>query len=549
MLHLWLRLDDLRMVQFKAGLAAVGALLLLWYWLAEDDPKLRRGRRVRDALLILIGIVSCASWWNLGRFHFGPSFTIHYHEFYHYYLGGKYAPELGYTRLYACTIVAEDEDTHLGPVLAQMKIRDLRTNLLVPAAPVLAHPEECKQHFSPQRWQAFMRDADFFRRNLFGQRWTNALQDHGYNATPVWRLLGGFLANRVGVLDQTSAFRLALLDPVLLFAMMLAIWWAFGWRTLCVALLFFGTNYPARYFWTGGAYLRMDWLFASVAGICLMKRERPFAAGVAIAYATLLRIFPGFIAAALVLKIVVASMRARRLVWTSSQRRFLAGAAVAIAVLVPVSTVYGGGTDCWQGFIANSRKHLETPLTNNMGWQTVVAWRPSTRAQVLHDDRALDPYARWQQAQRDNFHARRLLFLAGLLAYVVLLGAAVERHPDWVALVLGIGLILFAAQLTSYYFIVFLGFAFLWPWLPRIGSALALLSFAGCEMGLAFGGWDDCYFAISAIYVAFVLALTAAVAWAGRRPAPARVPQRPPPGGQVPSRPSGHGVLATDAGQ
>ncbi|MGA7352442.1 MAG: hypothetical protein WBX06_14865, partial [Acidobacteriaceae bacterium] len=80
MLHLWLHLDDLRMVQCKAALAAAGALLLFWYWLADQDP---RGRRVRDTLLIVLGIVSCASWWNLGRFHFTGSYIIHYHEFYH----------------------------------------------------------------------------------------------------------------------------------------------------------------------------------------------------------------------------------------------------------------------------------------------------------------------------------------------------------------------------------------------------------------------------------------------------------------------------------
>ena len=98
-------LNDDRMVQLKAGLAVVGALLLLWYWLADDVPLLRRWRRLRDGLLIAIGLVSCASWWNLGRFHFNP--FIHYYEFYHYYLGAKYAPELGYTRLYDCTVAAD----------------------------------------------------------------------------------------------------------------------------------------------------------------------------------------------------------------------------------------------------------------------------------------------------------------------------------------------------------------------------------------------------------------------------------------------------------
>ena len=249
---------------------------------------------------------------------------------------------------------------------------------------------------------------------------SDILQDHGYNATPVWRLLGGFLANRVGELNSTTAFRLALIDTVSALRHDAAIAWAFGWRTLCVALLFFGTNYPARYFWTGGAFLRMDWLLATIVGICLMKRERPFAAGLAIAYASLLRIFPGFLVAALILKILVASVRARRLVFTTAQRRFLAGVAIATVLLVPIASVYAGH-DSWRGFIANSRKHLATPLTNNMGWHTVVAWRPSTQEYLLHDPHALDPYARWGQAQRDNFHAMRLVFLAGLVAYLALL--------------------------------------------------------------------------------------------------------------------------------
>lgn len=504
------------MLLVKTGLAAAGALLLLWYWLADDVSWLRRGRRLRDALLIVIGIVSCAAWWNLGRFHYGPSFLIHYREFYHYYIGAKYAPELGYTRLYECTVVAEDEFANLGPRLAQITIRDLKTNTVVSAASVLAHLQDCKEHFSTERWQAFMRDSDFFWRGVSWDLWPDVLSDHGYNATPVWGLLGGIVANHVSELDEASAFRLALIDPILLLVMMLAIWWAFGWRTLCVALLFFGTNYPARYWWTGGAYLRTDWLLATIASICLMKREQPFAAGLAITYATLSRIFPGFIIAAIVLKIAIASIRARRLAWTSAQRRFLAGTVVAAALLVPAATIYGGGTESWRGFVANSEKHLATPLANNMGWRTIVAFSPSTRVEVDRDGQASEPFAVWKQHQLDNFQARRLIFLSGLLAYLVLLGAAVVRHADWVALALGAGLILFAAQLTCYYFVFFIAFALMWPYLRWSGFAMALVSLAGCLLAIALPDWtDDRYFAISAAYIAFVLALTTAFARSG----------------------------------
>ena len=504
-------LDDSRMVQIKAALAVVGAILLLWYWLADDVPPLRRWRRLRDGLLITLGLVSCVSWWNLGRFHFSP--FIHYYEFYHYYLGAKYAPELGYTRLYECTVAAEDEYAHLGPRLERLEIRDLTTNVLGPSAPALAHPEQCKEHFSPERWQAFMKDSDFFRRASSWEFWSSGLKDNGYNGSPVWRILGGFFANQVDEMNEESLHHLAYLDPLFLLAMMLAILWAFGWRTLCVTLIFFGTNYAGRYWWTGGAYLRMDWLFATVASICCMKRDKPFASGLLIAWATLLRVFPGFVAAALVLKIVVASVRARKLAWTPAQKRWVAGCAVAFAVLVPVATAYGGGVEVWSGFVSNSRKHLQTPLTNNMGWRTVIAYDRATRAQVDRDNRASDPFLKWKNDQNGNFHKRLPIYVIGLLGFLVLLGMAVEKHPDWVALTLGTGLIIFAAQLTCYYFIAFLAFALLWPYLPWSGWALALLSFASCQIPLGILSWDDeRYVAISIAYIIFVLAVTAALA-------------------------------------
>ena len=72
-------------------------------------------------------------------------------------------------------------------------------------------------------------------------------------------------------------------------------WWAFGWRTTCVALAVFATNFPSRFYWTGGAFLRWDWLFYFVGGLCLVKKERTLLGGFFLGYSTLLRIFPLFI--------------------------------------------------------------------------------------------------------------------------------------------------------------------------------------------------------------------------------------------------------------
>src|SRR5439155_15940708 len=154
------------------------------------------------------------------------------------------------------------------------------------------------------------------------------------NATPVWGIAPHVLTDLAQASDA-HLWWLGRVDMVLLGAMWLLVGWAFGWRPMCTAMIFWGTNYAARYFWNGGALLRMDWLFFSIAGVCLMKKDRPFAAGAALATATLLRIFPGFIVAALVVKAVAASLRARKLVVTPAQRRFFVGAAAAIAILMP----------------------------------------------------------------------------------------------------------------------------------------------------------------------------------------------------------------------
>jgi len=46
-----------------------------------------------------------------------------------------------------------------------------------------------------------------------------------------------------------------------------------------IALAVFATNFPSRFYWTGGAFLRWDWLFYYVGGACLLKKEKPFLAG------------------------------------------------------------------------------------------------------------------------------------------------------------------------------------------------------------------------------------------------------------------------------
>src|SRR5258708_835478 len=334
--------------RFEMILAALGAALIGWgVWLAKKGtPNLHK--KLRDWLLIAVGALGFGAYWNFGSGHFGN--YIHIWDTYHYYIGSKYFKEMSYDRLYDCVAIADAEDPSLRRRVELRKIMNLRTNFIGSTAEVLAHPEVCKDHFTPERWESLKRDLVFFRARHGVKRWEEAQTDHGFNATPVWNIVGRGLAN-TGPASLGEIVTLLLLDPAFALGMMGMIWWAFGWRTLCVALLVFGTNFPSRFYWTGGAYLRWDWLFYMVGGVCLLKKDRPILGGFFLAYSTLLRIFPGFLLVGPLMVLAQEYRRTRKL-----DRRYLnvvAGAALAVVTLVPLSLATSGGIDPYRHFLQN----------------------------------------------------------------------------------------------------------------------------------------------------------------------------------------------------
>ena len=425
----------------------------------------------RDRTLLVLGLLGGLAYCNYGHLHFGR--FIHVWATYHYYVGAKYFPELGYDWLYECATVAEAEDGHRAQAEKRI-ITDLRTNLMVRTTDILAHPEDCKSQFTDARWRQFKADVNFFRSRVNDRRWTEIHQDHGYNATPVWTLLAFALTN-LGPATTTQITLLNLLDPLYLLAMAALLYWAFGPRVLSVGLLILGTNFPNRYSWTGGAFLCHDWLFYLVAVVCLLKKGRPTLAGAALAYATLLRLFPGLLLVGPVLSGVVELEKWWRRrspagarepltrAFSAPLKRFVIGGAITTLVLVPASLAALGGAQTWQRFAANTQKHANTPLTNHMGLRTALAYRPSTVAAFTRgrDGVDLDPWAGWKQARLNNFEALKPLFYALIVGFIVLLFVAIRHQGGelWLAAALGVGLIPFVSELTCYYYTFLIAFA------------------------------------------------------------------------------------------
>ena len=284
--------------------------------------------------------------------------------------------------------------------------------------------------------------------------------------------------------------------------------WAFGWRTTCVALAVFGTNFPSRFYWTGGSFLRWDWLFYLVGGVCLVKKERPFLGGFFLGYTTLLRIFPLFLFSGPILLIIrqlwgkvgawpaPASTSSSsqtstepperpwwqpepweswQALWARVDRRLLAilgGAALSVAILVPVSLVTSSGIGGYRAFIFNTEKHKETPLTNYMGLRTVVAYSPSEAGRVMKDDRQEDPWGPWKRQKLKTFHARFPIYVVLFGAALAYLYIALRDAEPWVACSMGAMMIAVGVELTCYYYSFLFVVAFLYHKRKEAGAIL-----------------------------------------------------------------------------
>jgi hypothetical protein len=496
---------------------ALGAVALL-AWSAVAETRAWRGRRLRDALLAALATASVAGWWHFGHLHYGgperPQAHIHTWDAYHYYIGAKYFEELRYDGLYECTCAADLESDDWQGV-ARRLIRDLDTNQLVRVTPLAT--SSCKERFSAERWQRFSEDVAWFRARL--PQWDQVFHDWGFNATPPWIAVGGPLTS-TGPATAEQLTWLTLLDVPLLAIGFASVAWAFGWRMLCILLIFFGTNAVADYSWTGGSILRYAWFASLLGGISLLRRGYCVSAGALLATATLLRVFPGvtFFGLALlgVRRMVVQSDRAA----LARTWRIAAGAVGTIAVVVPLAAPGTGGLEAWAEFTHNSM--IDTaPSPNHVGLTGIVGYREQDKWEILKG--LPNAAARWERGRQQTLNDRRVVRILGIAIGAAILAVSALRRPDqdWAAASIALGLVPIAFHLAGYYQISIVTFGLLAsqrrPW---IGVALCALAAASLALHQLEAEPDEIHLWISYCWIGFVLFCGAA--W--------RAPPRRPPG-------------------
>lgn len=542
-----------RGVDVVKALLALTAAACVFYETHRAGMKRPISERWKKFIGLSLAVVALGAYWN--GFRIGSPDYYHRHELFHYYMGAKYFRELGYSALYKCTAVAQDD---LGVVTYQhpgalrparidmsaevrhpdRKIRNLSgDNLLVPAMTALEKPEECRDKFTPERWGKFKDDVKFFRTTSDKGYWEGMQKDHGYNPPPVWTIAGHYLSELHPATTRYMQI-LSAIDVAYLLGMFAALWWAFGWRVSAVAAIFWGCQSPSPFFWTGGAFLRQDWLFFLVLAACLARKRYFALAGASLVYAGLLRIFPGLVVIGWLVVAGAYIVKHRRM--AKHHVRMLAGGTLAAALLIPLS-LHVSGKDAYQKFFHHTiQVHDQTPLTNHMGLRVLIAQKTpfeineptiklgsteikipirvgvggsSGRMKYTQDGKLRDPFEVWKNMRNERYAKYKLVAYAIIALSFAFFVYVVRRVKSmWVAQCLAQIWIILLSQLTCYYYSFMVLAAPLTKLKKGIEAPLFGLAALSQFVWMAFNYNDDKYWVLTLIALAFCYGLLCAFA-------------------------------------
>ena len=436
--------------------------------LGEVIRQARRGATGSKAgpLLALIALAAGLAYTNFLTFHAGR-FT-HFGENFHYQLGCKYFPELGYDGLYVASLAAQAESRPELPL--PRLVRDLRTNAIVPTASLAGPLAEVRARFTPGRWRAFVRDHDTFLDPSTLRKLNEIRLDHGYNPTPTWTFVGR-LFNAWLPIDSTTIPLLALLDLVLLAVMVVSVQRTYGGRAAAILVVLLGLGYAWRYTWVGGGFLRYDWLAAVVLGVCMLARERHVAAGGLFAYASAVRLFPVLLLVGVAVVALRDLVRGTKPGWVW---RFGGGFVAAAGLCAVAGTLVGRGTAAWPEFVHDIEKHHGTWSTNTAGLELAIITSRRTMASALPAEWPLAQRWTTWQAEMNQAHLRWRpvsLAAAGLLLLALAVAAWHGRADE--AAATGVVAVFALLVLSCYYWVV-LSLLFVRRGSTCLGGLLAL---------------------------------------------------------------------------
>jgi hypothetical protein len=438
--------QDVSMLRAVLALVAVLAVLRPFLW--QRRERVIDGRRI-TMLLGGIAFLSLACFFNLGRAQFWdakqrqPSY-IHNYDMRVYFPVAKYFHELKYDGLYLASVEAYIENTPGTSVqsLANIELRDLRNHEMRRVHEVADQIQTISQRFTPERWNEFKRDMRYFHETM-GRDYFTTLTDHGGNATPVWLTVAHFMYAHASA-SNGLLFVTGLLDPLLILLFAFVAGRTFGWRTAFVCVIIFGATdlYMFGTDWAGST-LRNDWMAALGLGVCALKVRRWYLGGALLAYAGMIRAFPGVAVMGLAVPPLwwLWDRRSSRPSWRELARthegslRAIGAAAVTVLALVALSSIVLSPS-AWVGWAKKAAVLTSGYHVNHVSYHSIIS----------------TDYETWELADGWTHSFPRIaLYALGIVGFGVLtLRAARNRAPHHAA-VIALFMIPVAFYAANYY--------------------------------------------------------------------------------------------------
>lgn len=327
--------------------------------LARISVKVRRwlssvgGRRTTGVLLTLAVLFAGLNYAYAARVLRQPGW-VQTHDSFHYTLGAKYFPELGYTNFYDCVLLTKA--ARRIPASARMRhLDDYTFGSVGKARRKLRKEDKCKSRFTEERWTQFNADL----RALFRQTETpgfvpsGSVGDKGYNGTPLHAFVMGKLGHAVGTLDVVTVARMTLIDVWAICAIGFSLCLGFGWRAGMLCSVYYFVAAADRFDMIGGSPSRYYWMFFLALGVVALARRRLALAGVGLTVSTALVAFPLFYWLGAAVSFAGELVR-RRL---AASRRFVFGSTVAAVVSFALGAAHSEGLANYAAWVDDMRIH------------------------------------------------------------------------------------------------------------------------------------------------------------------------------------------------
>ncbi|MBW2577463.1 MAG: DUF2029 domain-containing protein [Deltaproteobacteria bacterium] len=360
---------------------AVIIVILLWLGWLRLQARFGIVRKHSTWILLALALFSLAAHTNYLRYQRELDRRDSW-DFYVYYMGPKYFPELGYHGLYDAHTIADYEDDFRA-YRPMVWVRSLDDYRLVQKQSIVERKDEIVAWFTPSRWQAFKADVSVFRpEDVFDRRDSNWSRDHGYNGAPLTTAINSTLLRQPFVSTERFVQLMSWSDLLLVVGAGAIIAYLLGAQWGLLFVIAFGANPLNNYITVGGSYLRYLHFVSLALGIVALRKGRGVTAGLLFAVATHLRIFPALFAAALLFSDLLRPERRRLLL--ERRRFYLSFAAAGLLLLVGTSLLRGPGEqNVWVDFTKNTLQHSKAYSVNMLGLKYPFMYSDETNLEAM----------------------------------------------------------------------------------------------------------------------------------------------------------------------